>query len=117
MTSLDWTKFDSDSRNFENLCRGLVRSHYGRFGDFKALANQPGVEFHIKLNESCQIGNSSHWVGWQCKLYKAGELASANRTKIEKSLRNTEKILPNLTDWILWTRYTLSKKDQEWGLE
>jgi hypothetical protein len=114
MTSLDWTKFDSDSRNFENLCRGLVRSHYGRFGDFKALANQPGVEFHIKLNESCQIGNSSHWVGWQCKLYKAGELASANRTKIEKSLRNTEKILPDLTDWILWTRYTLSKKDQEW---
>jgi hypothetical protein len=118
MPYLDWTKFDSladaQSRNFENLCRGLMRYHYGRFGDFKALANQPGVEFHIKLNESCSIGNSDRWFGWQCKLYKQGDLASANRTKIEKSLRNTENILTELTDWVLWTRYTLSKKDQEW---
>jgi hypothetical protein len=51
MTSLDWARFDSlpgdRPRNFENLCRGLMRLQYGRFGDFKALANQPGVEFHI----------------------------------------------------------------------
>ena len=121
MPSLDWTKFDSlsgeKSRNFENLCRGLMRLQYGRFGDFKALANQPGVEFHLKLTESCQLGNASHWFGWQCKLYQrnqSGDLKAASQTDIEDSLRKTEKVLPNLTDWVLWTRYTLSKKDQEW---
>jgi hypothetical protein len=121
MSSLDWTKFDSlpdaKSRNFENLCRGLMRLHYGRFGNFKALANQPGVEFHIKLTESCQIGNSSDWIGWQCKIYqrnKDGKLKAASRKDIEESLRTTEKVLPNLTDWILWTCYTLSSEDQLW---
>jgi hypothetical protein len=121
MPSLDWTKFDSlsgeNTRNFENLCRGLMRLQYGRFGDFKALANQPGVEFHIKLTESCQLGNASDWFGWQCKLYQrnqSGDLKAASRTDIEDSLRKTEKVLPDLTDWVLWTRYTLSKKDQEW---
>jgi hypothetical protein len=121
MPSLDWTKFDSlsgeNTRNFENLCRGLMRLQYGRFGDFKALANQPGVEFHIKLTESCQLGNASAWFGWQCKLYQRnqnGDLKAASRTDIEDSLRKTERVLPDLTDWVLWTRYTLSKKDQEW---
>jgi hypothetical protein len=121
MPSLDWTKFDSlsdtNSRNFENLCRGLMRLHYGRFGYFKALANQPGVEFHVKLTDSCRIGNASHWFGWQCKLYQrtqSGDLKAASRKDIEDSLRITEKVLPDLTDWVLWTRYTLSKKDQDW---
>jgi len=121
MPSLDWTKFDSlpgdKTRNFENLCRGLMRLQYERFGDFKALANQPGVEFHIKLTESCQLGNASRWFGWQCKLYQRnqnGALKAASRTDIEDSLRKTEKVLPDLTDWVLWTRYTLSKDDQEW---
>jgi hypothetical protein len=121
MPSLDWTKFDSlsgeNTRNFENLCRGLMRLHYGRFGDFKARANQPGVEFHMKLNELCQLGNTPDWFGWQCKLYQRnqnGELKAASRKDIEDSLRMTERILPYLTDWVLWTRYTLSSKDQDW---
>jgi hypothetical protein len=121
MPSLDWTKFDSladaKSRNFENLCRGLMRLHYGRFGYFKALANQPGVEFHIKFTESCHLGNESCWFGWQCKLYQRnqnGDLKASSRKDIEDSLRKTEKELPNLTDWVLWTRYTLSKTDQQW---
>lgn len=121
MPSLDWTKFDSlsgeNTRNFENLCRGLMRLQYGRFGDFKALANQPGVEFHIKLTESCQLGKATAWFGWQCKLYQRnqnGELKAASKNDIEDSLRKTEKVLPDLTDWVLWTHYTLSKTDQEW---
>ncbi len=121
MPFLDWTKFDSlpgdKTRNFENLCRGLMRLQYGRFGDFKALANQPGVEFHIKLTEPCQLGNASRWFGWQCKLYqrnKDGTLKSASRKDIEHSLTTTERVLPDLTDWVLWTPYTLSKEDQEW---
>ncbi|WP_404790877.1 hypothetical protein [Altericista sp. CCNU0014] len=121
MPSLDWEKFDSlpdaKSRNFENLCRGLMRLHYGRFGHFKALVNQPGVEFHVKFTESCDLGDASHWFGWQCKLYQRnqnGDLKAASRKDIEDSLRKTEKELPNLTDWVLWTRYTLSKTDQQW---
>ncbi|ANV88914.1 NACHT domain-containing NTPase [Picosynechococcus sp. PCC 7117] len=121
MPSLDWTKFYSlpgdKTRNFENLCRGLIRLQYGRFGDFKALANQPGVEFHIKLTEPCQLGNAFRWFGWQCKLYqrnKNGTLKSASCKDIEHSLKTTERVLPDLTDWVLWTPYTLSKKDQEW---
>ncbi|MEG4518941.1 hypothetical protein [Microcoleus sp. AT9b-C5] len=121
MPSLDWTKFDSlsgeNTRNFENLCRGLMRLQYGRFGEFKALANQPGVEFHIKLTEQCQLGDSSRWFGWQCKLFQRnqnGTLNAASRKNIEHSLETTEKVLPNLTDWVLWTPYTLSKEDQEW---
>jgi hypothetical protein len=121
MPSLDWTKFDSlpgdKTRNFENLCRGIARLQYGRFGVFKALANQPGVEFHIKLTESCQLGDLSRWFGWQCKLYqrnKDGTLKAASRKDIEHSLAITERVLSGLTDWVLWTPYTLSKKDQDW---
>jgi len=41
--------------NFEKLCRALVRRHYGSSGRFKQLANQPGVEFHLELTESCDL--------------------------------------------------------------
>jgi hypothetical protein len=80
MPSLDWTRFYSlpgdKTRNFENLCRSIVRLQYGRFGVFKALANQPGVEFHIKLTESCQLGDPSRWFGWQCKLYQRTQMGN-----------------------------------------
>ncbi|MFH1499952.1 MAG: hypothetical protein ABII82_19245, partial [Verrucomicrobiota bacterium] len=36
------------------------------------------------------------------------------RDKIEKALRTTEKALPELTDWVLWTRYPLTAGDQKW---
>ena len=121
MPSLDWSAFESlpgsKSKNFENLCRGLMRLHFGRFGQFKALSNQPGVEFHIKLTGSCSLGNPPQWFGWQCKFHRRnqnGDLAAASRTDIESSLRTTEKQLPEITNWILWTPYTLSKKDQDW---
>ncbi|RJO61764.1 hypothetical protein C4544_01860 [candidate division WS5 bacterium] len=121
MPPIDWTIFEalpgSRDQNFENLCRGLMRLHFDRFGLFKALANQPGVEFHIKLSESCQLGDPPRWFGWQCKYHRrtrSGDLASASRKDIESSIRTTEKVLPEITDWILWTPYTLSKKDQEW---
>ena len=121
MPSLDWSTFKSlpgsHNQNLENICRGLVRLHYSRFGQFKALSNQPGVEFHIKLTKPCSLGNIPQWFGWQCKFHKrnqSGTLAAASRADIESSLRTTEKVLPGITDWILWTPYTLSKKDQNW---
>ena len=122
MPPLDWVAFDSlpgsKSQNFENLCRALIHIHFGQYGQFAALKNQPGVEFHLKLSENCPtLGGPPRWYGWQCKFHErtsAGDLKAASRKDIEDSLTKTEKHLPDLTDWVLWTPYTLSKKDQEW---
>ena len=122
MPALDWTTFyslpGSKNINFENLCRALIRLHFGQYGKFLSLKNQPGVEFHLKLSENCPtLGEPPRWYGWQCKLHEqttAGDLRASSRRDIEDSLRKTEEHLPDLTDWVLWTPYTLSKKDQEW---
>lgn len=120
--SLDWSCFEKlpgDPRiNFENLCRGIARTHWAQYGQFIALKNQPGVEFHLNLNQDCSaLGVASRWYGWQCKkfdLTKAGSLTAASKSKITDSLDKTVKHLPHLTDWVLWTPYTLSKSDQTW---
>lgn len=122
MPALDWTKFDglagSRSQNFENLCRGLMHLHLGSFGEFRALRNQPGVEFHLKLARDCpSLGSPPRWWGWQCKVYQrtdAGDLYAAGKNKIAESLLKTKTHLPKLTDWVLWTPFTLSKADQKW---
>lgn len=71
MPALNWDIFSglpgSNEINFELLCRGVVRLNFGSFGIFRALANQPGVEFHIKLNRGCDtLGDPGRWWGWQC---------------------------------------------------
>ena len=122
MFHLDWKRFNtlpgSRERNFENLCRALVRLHFGSYGEFGALRNQPGVEFHLKLSNTCiPLGDPPRWYGWQCKAHSLttkGDLRTASKRDIEDSLRKTEQIFPMLTDWVLWTPYTLSRKDQKW---
>lgn len=119
---LDWTAFESlpgDSRiNFENLCRGIARLHWGQFGQLHALKNQPGVEFHLKLDkDSSALGKAGRWYGWQCKKFtrnKDGSLNAESKKDIQDSLTKTEKYLPDLTDWVLWTPFTLSAADQAW---
>ncbi|MCG8097106.1 MAG: hypothetical protein JAZ17_26385 [Candidatus Thiodiazotropha endolucinida] len=120
--SLDWSSFEKlpgDPRiNFENLCRGITRSHWAQYGQFIALKNQPGVEFHLNLTQNCPaLGDTSRWYGWQCKkfdLTKTASLTAASKKQVTDSLDKTVKHLPDLTDWVLWTPYTLSKPDQEW---
>jgi hypothetical protein len=121
MPPLNWTVFESlpgaTSSNFEVLCRALIRRHYGRFGDFVALANQPGVEFHLKLHTACSLGDSARWYGWQCRWYELPSgraIGNTRRTKIVQSIAKTEKEITGLTDWVLWTRYPLTKGDQKW---
>jgi len=122
MPTQKWDAFDSlpgsKNQNFENLCRALIRLHFGRYGQFVALKNQPGVEFHLKLTENCPaLGDSPRWYGWQCKVHEltnTRDLRAASRRDIEDSLSKAEKYLSDLTDWVLWTPYTLSKSDQEW---
>ncbi|WP_334191179.1 ATP-binding protein (plasmid) [Synechococcus elongatus PCC 11801] len=122
MPALNWDIFTclpgSAEKNFELLCRGIVRQNFGSFGTFRSLANQPGVEFHLKLTQRCDaLGEPGRWWGWQCKWYELtanGTLGANRRKTIEEGLRKTEKYLPELTDWVLWTRRTLTKDDQKW---
>jgi hypothetical protein len=121
MPSLNWNIFEglpgSSQENFEMLCRGLIRRHYSQFGRFAARANQPGVEFHLELRKPCSLGDSSNWFGWQCRWYdlpSGRALGNTRRDKIVKAICTTERELPDLTDWILWTRHPLTENDQKW---
>jgi hypothetical protein len=122
MPALNWDVFTGlpggAEKNFELLCRGIVRQNFGSYGTFRALANQPGVEFHLKLNRHiAALGEPGRWWGWQCKWYDLAAnraLGSTRRANIEEGLRKTEKYLPDLTDWVLWTRRTLTRADQDW---
>jgi len=104
------------ARNFELLCRAIIRRHYGQFGDLRALANQPGVEFHLKLHSSCPLGEPGRWYGWQCKWYdlRGRAIGTTRRNQIADAIKKTENVLPGLTDWVLWTRYHLTEADQDW---
>lgn len=121
MPGVNWDVFNklpgAADENFEKLCRSLVRRHYGRFGRFKQLANQPGVEFHLQLTESCDVGAPPRWIGWQCKWYElvnGQDLGATRRSKIIEGIEKTRKHVPGVTDWKLWTHHTLTKGDQEW---
>ena len=121
MPDLNWDPFlnlsGAPEDNFEQLCRILVRRSYGRFGTFRALAQQPGVEFHLKLHTASTLGDPGRWYGWQCRWYglaRGRPLGSTRRKKIEEAIATTEKELPGLTDWVLWTRHKLTKGDQDW---
>lgn len=121
MPEANWDVFSNlpgaADENFEKLCRALVRRHYGCFGRFKQLANQPGVEFHLELTESCALGTPPSWIGWQCKWYELtnGQGLGAQRRKIiVEGIEKTRKYVSGVTNWKLWTRHTLTKDDQEW---
>jgi hypothetical protein len=121
MPAVNWDVFTqlpgAADNNFEKLCRALVRRHYTQFGEFKELANQAGVEFHLKLQKPCDLGDPARWYGWQCKWYQSTsgqKLGAARRNKIVDGLKKTKAHLPGITDWVLWTRYTLPKEDQTW---
>ena len=121
MPEANWDVFSelpgAADENFERLCRALVRRHYGCFGRFKQLANQPGVEFHLQLTESCDLGAPPRWIGWQCKWYELAngqDLGASRRNKIIEGMEKTRRHVPSVTDWKLWTHHTLTKGDQEW---
>jgi hypothetical protein len=118
---INWSDFQklpgSAENNFEFLCRALIRLHYGKCGQFAALANQPGVEFHLHLDDACDLGAAGRWLGWQCRWYdlpSGRALGNTRRKKVEDAVVKSTKALPGLTDWVLWTRNPLTKGDQTW---
>src|SRR5437016_13044735 len=88
--------------NFENVCRAIIRIHYGRYGTFAALAAQPGVEFHLRLHTSRHLGTPGNWFGWQCRWYGLASgkaIGTTRRNQIAEAIQKTEQVLPHLTDW------------------
>ncbi|EUA27791.1 MULTISPECIES: hypothetical protein [Mycobacterium] len=122
MPELDWEGFRAlpgeATRNFENLCRATAFHSYFRYGRFAALAQQPGVEFHLKIDlTDCPLGNPGRWFGWQTKWWDlaAGRPIGANRrADIVDSIKTTKEHEPDITDWVLWTRRPLRSSDQTW---
>jgi hypothetical protein len=121
MTGLNWERFEElpgDRRtNFELLWRGAIKQKYARYGRFRARAQQPGVEFHLELDQECDLGEPGRWYGWQTKWWEigSGTQIGANRRKdVEESLERTKKHVPGVTDWVLCTRRPLTPTDQEW---
>jgi hypothetical protein len=127
MPPLDWEQFRAlrgdPQHNFELLCRGAIRRTYGSRGEFRSTANQPGVEFHLRLTASAgELGDPPRWWGWQCRWYDlpgGRQIGSTRRAAIVEAIRKTEKWLPDLTDWVLFTRRALTPTDQKWffGIE
>ena len=121
MPALDWEAFGNlpgaRDENFEQLCRILIRRSYAQYGTFRSLVQQPGVEFHLKLETPCSLGEPGRWYGWQCRWYdlaSARTIGSTRRNHIQDAITKTQQILPDLTDWVLWTKHKLAKADQEW---
>mgnify|MGYP002619824543 CR=1 FL=1 len=121
MSDLSWDIFGQlpgDCHlNFEKLCRSIIRRNYSNYGSFRGTANQPGVEFHLQLNRACSLGDPSQWFGWQCRWYDlppGRALGQTRRKKILDAIRISQEVLPGLTDWVLWTRHSLTKSDEHW---
>lgn len=122
MPALNWDAFSmlpgSSQANFELLCRGVVRQNFGSYGSFRALANQPGVEFDLRVDQRCDaLGDPGRWWGWQCKWYdlpSGTAIGTTRRNQIEEGIRKTEAQVHGVTDWVLWTRRTLTSSDQQW---
>jgi hypothetical protein len=131
VTDLPWDKFivlpGDPRRNWEILTREVIRRHYERYGSLLTRKQQPGVEFHLRLTRpGSDLGDSDrHW-GWQCRWYepddfwsKERRLRADQRRAIEAAIEQSARHLPDLTDWVLWTREKLSGEDARWfqGLE
>lgn len=122
MTELDWSRFENlpgdQAANFELLWRGAVRHSYGRYGKFKARAQQPGVEFHLELERDCPLGDAGDWFGWQTKwwpgLQSGTSIKSTRKRDVEDSLDKTKTHVPGLTDWVLCTRRPFAPTDEAW---
>lgn len=115
---VNWSAFeiksDDKTRDFEALCRSLVRLAFSGDGDFIGYKQQAGVEFLLVVErENCVLGGSNTVVGWQCKYFRGEKLSPSQFAKIEDSYKKTLKYYPKVSKWVVWTPECLSKSDQE----
>ena len=114
---INWTAFeiksDDPPRDFEALCRSLVRLALGGDGEFIGYKQQSGVEFIVKVNrDNSTLGGKGTVVGWQCKYFRGKSLSSSQFGKIKDSYHKTIRDYKDVVKWILWTPECLSKSDQ-----
>ncbi len=121
MPGLNWTTFESlpgaADQNFEMLCRAIIRRQFEDYGRFRALANQPGIEFDLRVEKSGGLGEPQDWFGWQCRWYDlppGRSLGTTRRRKIVEAIDTTKQHFPGLTHWVLWTRHPLTAGDRAW---
>ena len=104
------------------LCREVIRRNYGSLGSLRTRKQQPGVEFHLRLDDPTpalgEVGR--HW-GWQCRWYEPdafykdkSRLRKDQRNKIEEAIEKSAEHVEGLSDWVLWTREKLSAEDERW---
>ena len=122
MSGLDWEKFrrlpGDPTKNWEDLCRATVFRSFGSAGVMRSVSQQPGVEFHLEIKRSSTVlGTPPRWWAWQCRWYDVQpgrQIGNRRRSAIEESIRKTEELIPEITDWVLWTRRPLTPADQIW---
>lgn len=119
--ALPWDTFEgldgAPSRNFELLCRALVQRNYGRFGQLRSRRNQPGIEFHLKLETACDLGEAGRWFGWQCRWYdlpRDHSLGKQRRDGIFEAIEKAKADVEGLTDFVLCLRELPRKGDLDW---
>src|SRR4051794_1375855 len=101
MTDLSWNRFlevaGDPRRNFEVLCRELIRRHYGSLGPLLTRKQQPGVEFHLRIERPSEAfgargrGGGGRAVGSAPDEFggKAGGLLQNQRKKMGKASGRT----------------------------
>lgn len=119
--SLPWETFGTlggaADHNFELLCRALVQRNYGRFGQMRSRRNQPGIEFHLKLDQDCDLGEAGRWFGWQCRWYGLGQSHSLGKTRQDEIVKAIEKAtgdVNGLTDFVLCLHELPRSGDVDW---
>ena len=119
--ALSWDAFAAleggPNHNLELLCRGIVQRNYGRFGQLRSRRNQPGIEFHLKLEADCDLGEAGRWFGWQCRWYdlpKDHSLGVIRRKEILESIDKAKADVNGLTDFVLCLRELPRKVDLDW---
>lgn len=116
-TKVDWNAFEFKSddkyRDFEALCRSLVRLAFGGVSEFTGYKNQAGVEFFVKLQrDDPALGQKGSCVGWQCKYFRLGRRAKLCKSELEQirdSYNKTRRHFPEIETWVLWTPEELPK--------
>jgi len=122
LPNLDWERFKAlpgaPDDNWERLCRAIVFRNFQAFGRLRAVAQQPGIEFHLSVERySAVLGAPGRWWGWQCKWYErqpGQQLTATQRNAISDAVQKTEAHVPGVTDWVLWLRRPLTPADQRW---
>lgn len=123
---LPWDRFRDlpgpPDQVFESLCRAIVQRNHGGCGQIRSRRNQPGVEFFMRLEVACDLGEAGRVYGWSCKWFPLpddNELTQGRQRQIEESIDKAKRHVEGLTDFVLCLPELPAKKDLDWyfGLE